>query len=79
MDHHADRVLGDAHGRGGLGVEDLVDHLDLKKVVARAERAALVGAPGECPLADGVGIGPVEAAAGLGVLQVAVGDQALPS
>ena len=42
MDHHADAALLQAHDRGGLVVEDLVDHLDFEEVVARAERAALV-------------------------------------
>ena len=45
-------------------------------MVARAERAALVAAALQRPVADAVGIGPAEAAAGLGVLDVAVGGQA---
>ena len=44
-------------------------------MVARAERAALVAAAFHRPMADVVGLGAVEAAAGLGVFDVAGGRQ----
>ena len=57
--------------RGGLFVEDFIDHLDFEKMVARAERAALVAAALQGTLADGIGLGAFDAAAGLGVFEVA--------
>ena len=53
-------------------VEDAVDDLHFEEVVARAERAALVGAALDGAVADAVGVGAVEPAAGLGVLEVAL-------
>ena len=41
MDHHRDLAGADAEGARGPLVEDLVDHLDLEEVVARAQRAEL--------------------------------------
>ena len=49
MDHHADAVLRQAHRAGGRLVEDFVDHLHFEKMVARAERAALVAAARQWP------------------------------
>ena len=49
VDHHADEVFFEAHRVGGRFVEDFVDHLDFEKMVARAERAALVAAAFQGP------------------------------
>src|SRR5439155_11892897 len=47
------------------------DDLDFHEVVARAERAALLGAALLGVVGDRVGVGAVEVAAGLGVVHVA--------
>ena len=73
MDHHAYAVLGQAHRACGRVVVQFVDHLHFEKVVAGAERPALVAAASEGPLAHIVGLSPGQAAAGLGVLDVASG------
>ena len=55
VDHHADHVLAPGPSpAAALVVEHLVDDLHLEEVVARAERAALVGAALERPVADAV-------------------------
>ena len=59
------------HDRRRVLVEDPVDDLDLEEVVARAERTALVVTAGDRAVADPVGVGAVEPAAGLGELEVA--------
>ena len=59
------------HRAGGRLVDHLVDDLHFQKMVARAERAALVAAAFEGPLADEIGLGVGQAAAGLGVFDVA--------
>ena len=45
VDHDAELAELQAEGRGGLRIEDLLDHLDLEKVVSRPERPELVLAP----------------------------------
>ena len=76
VDHDADHVLFQAHDRGRLLVEDVIDDLHLEEVVAGAQRAALVRAALEGAVADGIRVGAVEPALGLGVLDVARGGQA---
>src|SRR5262249_11372019 len=76
VDHHADHVLFQPQHRRGFLVEDLIDDLHFEEVVARAERAALLGAAGQGEVADVVGHGTVEAALGLGVLDIAARRQA---
>ena len=71
MDHHADQVLFQPHRAGGRLVDNLVDDLHFQKMVARAERAALIAAALEGPVAHVIGLGVGQAAAGLGVLEVA--------
>ena len=76
VDHHADHVLFQAHDRGRFLVEDVIDDLHFQEVVARAERAALLRAAVDGVIADQVGIGPVEPAMRLGVVDVALRRQA---
>ena len=72
VDHHADHVLLQAHDRRGLLVEDVIDDLHFEEVVARAERAALLARrASRARSLTCVGLGAVEPAAGLGVLDVA--------
>ena len=71
VDHDADHVLFEAHDRGGVLVEDVIDDLHFEEVVARAERAALLRAALDGVVADRVRVGAVEAAVGLGVVDVA--------
>ena len=61
--------------RGGLVVEDGIDDLHFEKMIARAERAALIGAAHDGAIADRVRLGAVEAAVGLGVFDVALDRQ----
>src|SRR5262249_33713219 len=75
-DHDAHQVLLPPQHAGGGFIEDVVDDLHFEEVVARAERAALLGAAGQGAVADAVGLGAVEPAAGLGVLGVARRAQA---
>ena len=77
MDQHGDLPLAQAHDARRVLVEDPVDDLDLEEVVARAERAALVVAPGDGLVTDPVGVGAVEPAVRLGEPQVALRPPAL--
>ena len=61
---------------GRFLVEDVIDDLHFQEVVAGAERAALLGAAVQGVIADRVGIGAVEPAVGLGVVDVARRRQA---
>ena len=78
VDHDADHVLFQPHDRGGFRVEDLIDDLDFEEVVARAERAALIGAARERPLADRGRVRPVEPAVGLGAFLIALTFRPFP-
>ncbi len=73
MDQHRDLAFAQAHHLGRRRVVHAVDDLDFEKVIARAERAALVVTAGERPVAHAARVGTLEAAAGLGDEQVAVG------
>ena len=76
MDHHADHVLFQAHRPGGGRVANLVDDLHFEEVVAGAEGAALVAAALHGPVAHVIRLGAAQAAAGLGVFEVAWGGPA---
>src|SRR5204863_3934881 len=70
MDRDADLVREEAHRGRLLGVDDAIDDLHLEEVVARADRAALVAAALDRALAQVVGLRLVDAAAGLGAIDV---------
>ena len=78
MDHDADLALVQPHRLRRFLVEDLVDDLDLHEVIARAQRAALVGAATERMVADEVGPRAVEEAVRFGVFDIAVRRQPPP-
>ena len=73
MDQHGDLAFAQAHHLGGSLVEHAVDDLDFQKVIAGAERAALVKSAGDRPIAYPARVSAFQAAAGLGDEQVAVG------
>src|SRR5206468_9320354 len=70
-------VLLQPHDAGRLLIENLIDDLDFKEMVARAERAALIGATSQGAFADPIGIGAVQEAVGLRMLDV-VGRAEVP-
>src|SRR5205085_9078930 len=63
---------GHAKGPGQIRIEDVLraGDLDLQVVIARAERAELVAAAVDGPIADQSGVRPADAAVLLGNLQV---------
>ena len=75
MDQDGDLALAQTHHLGCNRVEHAVDDLDFEEVVARAERAALVEAASDCPIADAARVSAIQAAAGLGDEQVMVGTK----
>src|SRR5512140_467577 len=66
-----------AEYRGGLRIEDLIDHIDFNEVVARAERADLLPPARLGPVGYLARIGPVDAALFLGAGKVALGGIAV--
>ncbi len=77
MDHHADAALRQAQHRSRLLVEHLVDDLHLDEVVAAAQRAALVLASLVRTVGHAVGVGSLDAPAGLGGLEILGAPEAL--
>ena len=73
MDQDGDLAFAQTHDLGRSRVEHAVDDLDFEKVVAGAERAALVETAGDRAIADPARVGAFQAAAGLGDEQVMVG------
>ena len=73
MDHRHDLSLGEPPRVGHIGVDDLVDDLQLEEVVAGAEAADLRVSARDRLLRDGVGAGAGDAALVLGVGDVVLG------
>ena len=78
VDHYADLPFFEAVGRGNGCVEDLLDRLDLEKMVPRSERSELVPSPLQRPVADILRIGPRHDPAVLGRLQIGRRSVSLP-
>ena len=78
MDEHADLAGLEPEGRGCGGVLDAIDHLHFDEVVAGAHGAALIGSPGQRPIAHEFRRGAGDAALGLGAGDVVGRGQPLP-
>ena len=76
VDHHRDRAELEAERPRRVLVVDALDLLHLEEVVARSQRAELIAAARLRALADRAGIGAVEHAAFLAVVEIAAGAEA---
>ncbi len=72
MDHHAHLPWRNAHRPRRRVVEHPIDHLHLEKMIARTQRAALVGAAIQRPIAHIVRFGPFQTAVRFGVIDIAL-------
>ena len=75
MNHHADHVFFQAQRGTSRFVEDIVYDLYLQEMVAGTQSSTLVGAAREGSLADGIGVGPLQAPVGLGIFDVALAGE----
>ena len=73
MDQDGDLAFVQTHHLRSILVEHAVDDLDFEKMIAGAERAALVVTASDRPIADAARVRTVQAAAGFGDEQVSLG------
>src|SRR4051812_21724731 len=78
MDHHTHHVLFKTHCSCGLLVDDRLDHLNLEKMVARPECAALVVAPFQGAWAYQVRLSIIKPSASFGMFEVALDRRSAP-